>query len=328
MLAAPLAFAMVFYSTIPSKAGAVIDILLGNEQEELLFVGDVLLARDVEARMDRYGSEYPYKGLTDLFRGRLVVANFEAAVPQVHQPTPNLVTRFSVNDKYLPDLSKAGIDIVSLANNHSWDYGEEGFHNTVAELNKVGIDNFGDQRSLAEDRILYRTEGNQTLAFIGINLVARNWSQESIEDLLRTASKNSDIQIVSVHWGEEYELVHNESQEQYALWFIDAGADLVVGQHPHVVQDIAVYDGVPVFYSLGNFIFDQYFSQDVLEGLTIAVTFTGSKLDVELYPVSSEDTYAQPQVLWGQGRDDFLEKIAKSSDRSLRRMILKGQLNF
>jgi len=328
MLVSPVLFAFVFYSTFPLPAAAVFSGFWGTDDQRLLFVGDIMLARDVERHMSVYSPEYPFFGVRDLLKDNLVVANFEAAVPVSHEPTPAFSFAFSVDSQYLTALKKAGVDVVSLANNHSFDFGVAGFENAESKLGEVGIRSFGNQRSLGTEYIEYLAISGQTIALIGINLVNEDWSKREVEELFREASSYSDKQVVFVHWGEEYEVVHNSKQERYAVWFIESGADLVVGHHPHVIQDIAIYSGVPVFYSLGNFIFDQYFSDEVEEGLAIAVQLVGNDMSIELIPVTTAETHTQPQIMTRKEQEIFLEKLAERSDPTLSKMILRGILHI
>ena len=106
---------------------------------------------------------------------------------------------------------------------------------------------------------------------------------------------------------------HPKQQEELAHALIEAGADAVIGNHPHVAQDIEVYEGVPIFYSLGNFVFDQYFSQDVQEGLMLTVSVVDAKLQFTLTPVTSLGTPATPREMEGQQKDDLIARILRTS---------------
>jgi LAS superfamily LD-carboxypeptidase LdcB len=99
-----------------------------------------------------------------------------------------------------------------------------------------------------------------------------------IREIIKNAKTQSDVLIVSIHWGDEYKTVHNARQESLAKMAIDSGADMVIGHHPHVIEDIDTYKDKPIIYSLGNFIFDQYFSKNTMRGMLFEATYEGNNL--------------------------------------------------
>ena len=127
-----------------------------------------------------------------------------------------------------------------------------------------------------------------------------------------------------VHWGDEYVLSHNRRQKEAAQRFVEAGADIVVGHHPHVVQDIQLIDGVPVFYSLGNYIFDQYDSVATQEGLLLHLELQENALAISLVPVSSVGTLSQPGFMSSADHGQFLIDLARRSDKNLQKQIRNG----
>jgi poly-gamma-glutamate synthesis protein (capsule biosynthesis protein) len=119
---------------------------------------------------------------------------------------------------------------------------------------------------------------------------------------------------VYVHWGNEYELKHSEQQEALAHYVIDSGIDAVIGHHPHVVQDIEIYNGKPIFYSLGNFIFDQYFSGDVQTGLVVKVYIQKDTITYTLVPISSIGRASQPYIMPIEQKTTFLSMLAGTGE--------------
>ena len=109
---------------------------------------------------------------------------------------------------------------------------------------------------------------------------------------------------------------------------IDAGADLIVGHHPHVVQDVELYQGRLIVYSLGNFLFDQYFSPEVQTGLAIIVRPEEKKLFISFNPVSSLETRIVPKLLSGEAKQRWLEELSKKSTLELRDMIKTGEIEL
>jgi gamma-polyglutamate biosynthesis protein CapA len=293
--------------------------------DSMVFVGDVMLARNVEVLMDREGVGYPFAGLTlDLLApNSAIVGNFEASMALPHVPTPALHMRFSVAEKNLAPLREAGFTHLSLANNHSLDYGVEGYENTVSLLQQHSLSVFGHNQTLGEHSISYVKTPRGTVALIGINASQQIPSKRDLTFLLNEAGKESDLQIAYVHWGEEYEPIHSRAQELLATELVAGGIDLIVGHHPHVVQDIDVVNGVVVFYSLGNYVFDQYFEPEVMEGLVLSLDFTEDPV-VTLLPVGSSAPLSQPTLMEQKRHQDFLLELSSRSHADLKETIKAG----
>lgn len=294
------------------------------------FVGDVLLARNVEVLMLRHGSQYPYEGLSlqTLSHRPAIIANFESSMAVPHSMTPAFQVNFSVDKKHLPSFSQAGYTHVSLGNNHSGDFREEGFVHTIAQLESHNIKTFGQGKVINENSIVYIPSILGPVAIISINTSDQVIELETAEAVLASASLNSVMQVVYIHWGTEYDIHHNTTQRRLAEQFVENGADLIIGHHPHVVQDIEQINGVPVFYSLGNFIFDQYFSTDVQQGLVLALELKDPRPYVSLHPVSSLEKLSQPRAMQGKEREQFITRLAKRSDASLKEGIEQGKIEL
>jgi poly-gamma-glutamate synthesis protein (capsule biosynthesis protein) len=304
------------------------DVHFSEQTTQLLFVGDVMLGRNVERLSREFGAQYPYARMEKVSEDTFLVGNFESAIPKKHVPTPNGSFTFSVDPVFLPQLYAYGFDAVSLANNHSYDHGVEGFENAVEALSAEKFVVFGNQINQGSSTIAYHSVNGTVVALVGVYAVNVRPTDAELKQVLSRAETNSDLQIVYVHWGEEYALSHNSFQEELAQVCIDAGADVVVGHHPHVVQDIGLYKGVPIFYSLGNFIFDQYFSIDVQEGLSLGLVPKKDTLLFTLHPVSSVGYKSQPARMASAQSEQFLKNVAKRSDPALTEMITKGLLEL
>jgi len=118
-----------------------------------------------------------------------------------------------------------------------------------------------------------------------------------------------------VHWGEEYKLINSLAQQGLAHKIIESGADLIIGHHPHVVQNIEKYQGKLIFYSLGNFIFDQYFSPDTQQGLAVGLEIYPDRLVCRLFPL--QINLSQPVLMERNKANEFLIQLAKRSDDKL-----------
>ena len=295
---------------------------------KILFTGDVMLARDVEKKNDIFSSRYPFIEVSDLFSEHdHVVVNFEGSIPKTHVPTPGMTFQFSVKESDVSSLPELGVSYASLANNHARDYGTTGLQNTKKILSEHAIVPFGQSFSVATSSVSIIDSEYGTMALIGIDLVLSTPTDKELIEVFEYAKSISDLQTVFVHWGAEYKLEHSAFQEKFATRFVDLGADLIVGHHPHVVQDIQKIDDVLIFYSLGNLVFDQYFSKDVQEGLTLSLSL-GTTTEIVLIPVSTIGSKTQPREMALYERKLFLESLSKRSDQSLKESILDGIIPF
>ncbi|MCA9957922.1 MAG: CapA family protein [Anaerolineales bacterium] len=257
---------------------------------DVIFVGDVLLGRGVDPAADPLRAVAPWLAAADLTVGNLegFIAPYAESAPVVDaSPTaiylPMPVTAVST-------LRHAGFDILSLANNHSLDGGAAGLQETVTRLHNAGLQTVGlDGR----DPLFYEVDGVR-LAFFAFNAIPpfptagtepkpQVWDAETAVPAIRAARAQADAVIVLMHWGFEYETQPDLTQQRIAQQLRDAGADLVVGHHPHVVQPIAVADNGVVAYSLGNFLFDQ-----TQEGMALRAVFTTDGLQAaQVLPLQS-----------------------------------------
>ncbi len=296
-----------------------------SPKETIDFVGDVLFARYVETIQNTYGIDYVFAGMPPVASTSYLVGNFENPVPKVHVPTPVQTMSFSAPSSSVPALSTFGFTHMGLANNHSYDKGPDNFLNTQKVLQENKLIPFGDQR-LGSSTVTYVDIAGGSVALLGVYALGEMPDRGELQKLLQASSEKSDYQVVYVHWGTEYQLVHSAFQERLARTLIDLGADVIVGHHPHVVQDIEQYKGKTIFYSLGNFIFDQYFSRDVQESLYISMRIENEGLTFALTPVTALGSYSQPRVMPDLERDRFLRALAKRSDEKLYQSILQGRI--
>lgn len=317
--------AFVLYGAQGALSKGILASFFQDEEDAALFVGDIMLARDVEDRVAAGEKEHFFDGVQPLHeRARYVVANFEATAPEEHVPTPDLTFRFSVDRALLPLLSRAHITHASLANNHADDFGAAVRGETVEALKDVGIRPFGMPRGVASTSVTTFMLEEKTVAVLGFEDVLAPLDVPAALSLIRDTETKSDAQVIYIHWGSEYELTHNNRQEELATLFVEAGADAVIGHHPHVVQDVALINDVPVVYSLGNYVFDQYWDEEVQSGLTALATFKDTTLSIELTPIRIER--AKPRAMSIEESRDFLEAIARRSDTNAKNAVVRGAL--
>jgi poly-gamma-glutamate synthesis protein (capsule biosynthesis protein) len=279
----------------------------------IIFVGDIMLSREVERKMKQNGWDYPFSAVTDFLRSAdAVFGNLETPII-AGQEVKTSETVFRSDPEVAGALKRAGFSVLSFANNHAMNFGAEGIESTFKYLDNVGIKYVGAGNSEEEAYAPKYLEINGIkfgfLAFTDVDVLP---SDSSIYDVrpgvavmnvgrsikaVREAKAHSDIVIVSMHSGTEYTDIPNLRQTTFAHAMIDEGADLIIGHHPHWVQSIEQYNGKYIFYSLGNFIFDQMWSKKTREGLAIKINFDNKGvLDYIEYPILIEN-YSKPVLL-------------------------------
>jgi poly-gamma-glutamate capsule biosynthesis protein CapA/YwtB (metallophosphatase superfamily) len=238
----------------------------------MVFVGDVMLD-DTPGRVVRSGRD-PFAHVAHWLRDADVrVANLESIVATTGTPEPDKPYTFRAHPRVMGPLRRH-FDAVGLANNHAGDYGPEALVQTLGLLDRHGISHFGAGTDLARAHTpLIIERSGLRIALLGYNeFFPRSfeadvdrpgiaWSEDAQvrhDIALARSQHRADLVIPVMHWGWEYEPLARPRQRALARLMIEAGADAVVGGHPHVTQDIEIVDGKPVFYSLGNFVFDGF----------------------------------------------------------------------
>ncbi len=249
----------------------------------LVFGGDVMLSRSIGIIMKKENNYLlHWEPLCETFSSADVsFINLEGPISDKGKNVGSIYS-FRADPKTIVGLTDCGIDVVSFANNHVWDWGRQAFEDTLNRLEEKKISYVGAGKNQEEARnpIIYNIRGIN-IAYLAYTDLVSEWLRrqdaspavagidlEKISmDIQKAKSEKADIIITSFHFGDEYETVHNSYQEKIARAVIDAGANIVIGHHPHVAQDIERYNDGIIFYSLGNLIFDQNFSEDTSFGL-------------------------------------------------------------
>jgi AmmeMemoRadiSam system protein B len=282
------------------------------------FVGDVMLDRGVRTKIESQGVDYPWKEVKRFLQGaQLRVANLEGTVSEdASIATEEPPFRFTFSPKYVEAMLPL-IDVVSLANNHTRDRDFEGEGETQSWLDDLEIDWFG---GYAASEPVYR-EGR-------VSIIGYHQFGFPIPDLtpfIEQEDRDGQFVIVMPHWGEEYVVKPQEGQRELAMKMVEAGADLIIGGHPHVIQGIELIDGIPVIYSLGNFIFDQVEpGTDV--GMSATVLLNASGGMIYLSPVATVG--GQPVPLSDEEAQKLFETIAGLSSEELASQILNGVISL
>jgi len=209
-------------------------------------------------------------------------------------------------------LKKLHLTALSLGNNHSLNAGEKGIANTRQVLEAAGIVPIGHQ-IVVNNRSLYRLEADFPLSVIAVNMLEQP-DRSILKKMIETEVAAGRRVIMFPHWGAEYQAKHNASQEVLAREWIKAGANLIIGSHPHVVQDFQIIEGVPVVYSLGNLVFDQFFSAETQQGLLVGGLIEKQSLTLSFYPYKTVNV--QPILLEGQAKQDSLKQFFDINNES------------
>jgi len=214
---------------------------------------------------------YPFEKVADILKkSDVVFGNLENPII-ASCPKLDSGLKFCADPKMVQGLSYAGVNIVNLANNHSSNYGQDGIDQTEKYLSDAGINYVGT------GNLVIRNVKGTRLGFLGFDFVD-NKPKDSDFLLIENSKKEVDVLIVMVHWGIEYTPEPTNNQKVIANDLVNAGTDVVVGSHPHWVQNIDYINGKPIFYSLGNFVFDQPWSEETKKGLVIRLTYQNNKL--------------------------------------------------
>lgn len=238
-----------------------------DDTTEIILVGDVMLGRSVMIKiLEDNDYLYPFANVLGTLRNAdIVYANLESPIVK-NCPIHESGYKFCTLPDIAQSLSGAGIDVVTLANNHSRNYGEDGLSQTQEFLinNAIAVTGLGNLEIIEVN--------NTKFGFLGFDYTI-SVPEESDFDLIVNSKQEVDILFIGIHWGVEYTSIATDQQRALAKRFIDSGADVISGHHPHWVQEIEYFNGKPVYYSLGNFVFDQMWSEETKKGLVVRLTF-------------------------------------------------------
>lgn len=259
---------------------------------QLTFVGDMMFDRHIRDRAEERAKDgvisydFILEPIAPLLQtSDLVIGNLEGPITTTASVSQGSIVgsprnyTFTFDPAILATLDKYHIRLVNLGNNHINNMGKNGINQTLEYLKNSPIHFFGyyqDQHSLITTSYVY-TVGTYDIAFISYNQFTSG-GEEYTHETIQAYQNNPEIEtiVVYTHWGNEYQTVAPPVIVELAHSWVEAGADLIIGSHPHVIQNQEIYQNTPIYYSLGNFIFDQYFQPEVQRGQVVQVTIDPS----------------------------------------------------
>lgn len=328
--------------TLPLIAAADADFQVADEKKTIVrlsFLGDCVIGSEEKSRkredsihgfIQREGYAWPFSGVRRLLdEDDLTIVNFEGVLKDdTRHKTENRLHWFRGPTDFAQVLTHGGVELAGLGNNHAKDYGNQGLNSTRLALKEAGIHTFGyeELRTVQVRGIL--------LGFGGIRETTWRHHPELLEDEIgRLKKAGCDYIIYTIHAGKEYSRQQNELQTTLARQAVDAGADLVVGTHPHVVQGIERYRDGLILYSLGNFVFGGNLRLKEFEGLIARVelrfegrelTDTGLRLIPVLTTGSRPDNDFRPVVAQGEDRLAILGHVQAAT----KELDVLGRMDF
>lgn len=303
-----------------------------EEVHEVLFGGTVVLSRGVAERIEKYGSiSYPWEGIAPVLqRADYAFINFKGSITSgcVYD---GYTLQFCGQPRYVKGMADAGVDGVSVSGNHIGDYGQSGMEETIQFLDEYNVAHTGLGKTYASAAMpiqvtLGEGETQTTVGILAYNNVfgtapcadtSAVWGVTCLQDEQRVTEEiqalksQVDIVVVYPNWGPEYTHVpHAEAQVAWARVFSNAGADMIVGDQAHWVQTMEFMQETPVFYGLGNLVFDQMWSEETGEGLLVRM-FVHNGTIIALEPIATKIyDYAQPRIETGEIRNAILSYLS------------------
>lgn len=294
-----------------------------NKQEpvKIILVGDIILDRGVEYKIQKEGKgdffldfQFPFLKIVDyLKKADIIFGNMEGPISDKGRKVGSIYS-FRHNPEAINGLTFAGFNMLSFANNHAFDYTLDALEDNFLRLKAAGIDYVGGGFNTEEafSPVIKEVKGVKVAFLAYTNLGTEYWKAkeaqggiawidsndlEKVKQDVAEAKSAADILIVSVHTGDEYTQNLTDFQKEFSKAVIDVGADLVVGHHPHVVQKSEQYNGKWIFYSLGNFIFDQDFSEETMRGQIVEIIVDNGKLKEVIPRQIKINSFFQPELI-------------------------------
>ena len=290
----------------------MIDDEILNNTTTILTTGDVIPGRTVNFKMTQsHDFTLPFHNTAAFLKNSdLTIINLEAPLT-VNCPVTTEGMVFCGNPRFTEGMLYAGIDVATMGNNHSLNYGWDGLDQTEKLLADTGILTAGFNRT-AISNLSVKTVKELDVGILAYNILD-NPDRQIILAEIKNAKKEVDFLIVAFHWGAEYVKYPAAETRQLAYDAIDSGADLIAGNHPHWIQPIEVFKDKLIIYAHGNFIFDQEWSEETKTGIFVKTYLSGGKIaDAEVIPIYISN-FNQPEILAGQKKEAVLNLIREIS---------------
>lgn len=292
------------------------------------FVGDIMLDRGVRSSVNKnFLGDYSklFTNLEVLQKSDIVFGNLEGPASDKGRDLKNLYS-FRMNPDAIPALKGANFSILSLANNHAGDWGREALSDTMDRLteNEILYAGAGLSSNIENPTIIEKYDiriGFLAFSDVGPNGLTPKVDQVGIllannprfEEIIKKAKAQVDYLVVSIHWGDEYKTKNNKRQETLAKKAVDAGAKLVIGHHPHVIQNTEIYKDSLIIYSLGNFIFDQGFSENTMQGMLLDLKlWRDGSIDYKKNTVKLNKLFQPDKII--QGKEEKIDLRKKPAN--------------
>ncbi|MBM7703091.1 CapA family protein [Metabacillus iocasae] len=325
LILTPIIIAVLAFAGWMERSQAIENPKLAQNNDDeltLTMVGDIMMGRHIKEITDRYGEDFVFRNVKGFFeKSDYVSGNYEHPVIMGQEESYEKLEKnihLSSTEQDLQTVKDAGFDVLSLANNHTMDFGSKGIEDTMQAFkqNKVEYVGAGNNIDEAKEAISYKEVDGVRIATVGFNdtLVPGMKADENrpgvlsadpdlIFEVIQKAKENADLIVVNAHWGQEYDVEPSPRQEGLAKAMVDAGADVIVGHHPHVVQSFDVYNGAVIFYSLGNFVFDQGWSNTKNSAMVQYHLNKQGEATVDVIPMQIKEGSPQPtESKWKQNR--------------------------
>lgn len=291
----------------------------------IAFAGDFLVEGSIERAMNTYGIDYPLAAARDeIIAADYAVVNLETAITKAGTIYPKEYN-YRTGPKSLQVIKNAGFDMVSLANNHTMDFGVDGLLDTFQYLNEAGIAYIGAGQNSEEayTQKIVEMKGRK-IGFLGFSRVlpsinwyagpsrpgiASGYQLERMVEVVESSKKEVDFLFVYMHWGVIGNLYPEKYQINDSKAMIDAGADAIVGTHPHVIQGLDYYKGKPIAYSIGNFLF--LVNEKTAESAVLTFVIEGDEISMKFVPYHI--TPGKVNALNSEAQENRLRSLEKRS---------------
>jgi poly-gamma-glutamate capsule biosynthesis protein CapA/YwtB (metallophosphatase superfamily) len=301
-----------------------------SDDVRVVAVGDIMLGGTATPELVQFGYDYPFANVRDLLHhADVVFGNLEGPLTDRGTAAVKEYVFHSPPQRVAPALARAGFNVVSLANNHSMDYGLDGLRDTIEALRRAGIAHAGAGENLAAARhpaliqvgavrvavLAYSLTFPEEFWANGVRPGTAFGHESQVRADVAVAKKTADVVLVSFHWGRERTVELRDYQRKLGHAAIDAGAAAVIGHHPHVLQGIERYRGGVILYSLGNFVFGSY-SRAAARSVVARFSLRRGRVHaLELYPINvlNVEVVFRPSRLHGAAANEVVTELQRIS---------------